>query len=59
MTHLDHQLAIIRQREIADRAEQRRRIGEIPTQRRTGRIRSLRRSDGTLWVFHLPRRVTT
>lgn len=58
MTHFD-QLAMIRQKEIADRAEQRRRIGAIPTQRRTGRIRSLRRSDGTLWVFHLPRRATT
>ncbi len=58
MTHLEQQLATIRQQEIARDAERRRRQGEIPTQRRTGRLRSLRRSDGTLWVFRLPRRAT-
>jgi hypothetical protein len=58
MSHLDHQLALIRQQEIARRAAERSRLGEIPTQRRTGRIRGLRRTDGTLWIFHLPRRAT-
>lgn len=58
MSHLDHQLALSRQQEIAQRAERRRLAGELPTQHRTGRIRSLRRTDGTLWIFHLPRRAT-
>jgi len=58
MTHLQHQLAEIRQQEIARIAEQRRRIGELPAPHRTGRIRSLRHGDGRLWVFRLPRRAT-
>lgn len=59
MPYLEHELATIRQQEVADRAEQRRRLGETPTRRRTGRLRSLRRSDGSLWVFRLPRHATT
>ncbi len=58
MSHLEQQLALIRQQEIARLAEQRSRMGEIPAPSRSGRIRSLRRSDGTLWVFRLPRRAT-
>jgi hypothetical protein len=58
MTHLEQELALIRQQEIARHAEQRRRMGELPARHRTGRIRSLRRSDGSLWVFRLPRRAT-
>jgi hypothetical protein len=53
-----HELAQARQREIARNAEQRSRMGERPAQHRTGRIRSLRRSDGTLWIFRLPRNAT-
>jgi hypothetical protein len=52
------ELARIRQQEIARNAELRSRMGDIPTQRRTGRIRSLRRSDGSLWIFRLPRNAT-
>lgn len=52
------ELARIRQQEIARNAEQRSRMGELPTQHRTGRIRSLRRSDGSLWIFRLPRNAT-
>jgi hypothetical protein len=52
------ELARIRQQEIARNAELRSRLGDIPTQRRTGRIRSLRRSDGSLWIFRLPRNAT-
>ncbi len=58
MSHLEHQLALIRQQEIAREAAKRSRIGEIPSQRRTGRIRSLRRTDGSLWIFRLPRGAT-
>lgn len=58
MSHIEYELARIRQQEITERAEQRRRIGEIPARHRSGRIRSLRRSDGSLWVFRLPRRAT-
>jgi len=52
------ELARIRQQEIARHAEQRSRIGDLPAQNRTGRIRSLRRSDGSLWIFRLPRNAT-
>lgn len=58
MTYMNHQLAMIRQQEIARDAATRTRIGEIPAPHRTGRIRSLRRTDGTLWIFRLPRRAT-
>ena len=59
MSHMDHQeLARIRQQEITRSAEQRRRMGDLPAQHRTGRIRSLRRTDGTLWIFRLPRNAT-
>ena len=59
MSHMEHQeLARIRQQEIARSAEQRSRLGEIPARHRTGRIRSLRRTDGTLWIFRLPRNAT-
>jgi hypothetical protein len=54
----NHELARIRQQEIARHAEQRSRIGDLPAQNRTGRIRSLRRSDGSLWIFRLPRNAT-
>lgn len=56
MPYMEHELALIRQAEVARRAAERSRLGEIPSRRRTGRIRSLRRTDGSLWVFRLPRR---
>jgi hypothetical protein len=56
MSHLE--LARVRQQEIARNAELRSRMGDLPTQHRTGRIRSLRRTDGTLWIFRLPRNAT-
>ncbi len=59
MSYLNtHDLARIRQQEIARDAEKRNRMGELPAQHRTGRIRSLRRTDGTLWIFRLPRNAT-
>jgi hypothetical protein len=59
MSYLNtHELARVRQQEIARTAEQRSRMGDLPTQRRTGRIRSLRRTDGSLWIFRLPRNAT-
>ena len=59
MSYLNtHDLARARQEEIARNAEQRSRMGELPAQHRTGRIRSLRRADGSLWIFRLPRNAT-
>jgi hypothetical protein len=59
MSYLNtHELARVRQQEIARNAEQRSRMGEIPAQHRNGRIRSMRRTDGSLWIFRLPRNAT-
>jgi len=58
MSHIEHELALIRQQEIAREAAKRSRIGEIPSRHKTGRIRSLRRNDGSLWIFRLPRGAT-
>ena len=59
MSYLNTQeLARVRQQEIARTAAQRHRMGDLPAQNRTGRIRSLRRSDGSLWIFRLPRNAT-
>lgn len=59
MSYLNtQQLALARQQEIARDAERRRRGGEFLAHNRTGRIRSMRRRDGTLWIFRLPRSAT-
>ena len=59
MSYLNtHELARARQQEIARNAEQRSRMGDFPAQHRTGRIRSMRRTDGSLWIFRLPRNAT-
>lgn len=58
MSRVEYELARIRQQEIAREAAKCSRTGELPAPNRTGRIRSLRRVDGSLWIFRLPRSAT-
>jgi hypothetical protein len=54
----NHELAREREREVTLRLRDRGQEAELPQGRRVGRIRGLRRTDGSLWLFRLPRRAT-